>query len=418
MKHREAMRVGEVLASPRYARLWSAVRARLEASGGLARSIQLGGFSDAERRAVADLLGLDAVPAEDARIALGRIDAALRSSAAASPLREVVEALGGPVRDRRADRDAARVERERAWSTARAQLAAAGRPDLEPWLDALRAAGAVRRAAREGQGETDLLARAVAVALRLPAGGKLLPVLAAEFAGDPHALDPGRPLGGLALRAAAVIAGWSDVPPTAAARRQLWAEVGVDCDALSAQALVLGLRPRGDGVLARQLREAAEAGEPRRVTLRELRRNALAAAPGEAVHVCENPAVVAAAADALGGRCAALVCVEGVPSTASMELLASLVGSGARVLARADFDWAGLRIAGQVIATGAAPWRFGAADYLAAVERGRTGPPLAGREADAPWDTPLAAALRECGVSVPEERLLDELLGDLTLTPA
>jgi uncharacterized protein (TIGR02679 family) len=240
--------------SPQYARLFDAVRDRLESGGDLARTLQLRGFSDAARRALADLLGLRSVPAESGRVTLAALDVALQASAAHVTLREVVEAVGGLLRDRRADRHAARSAREQAWAVARARLDSAGRDDLVPWLDALRASGSVRRAAREAQGEVDLLGRAVDVALRLPASGKLLSVLAAECAGDPHSLDPGTPLGGLALRAAAAVAGWSEVPAAAASRRKLWAEVGVGCYALSAQVLVLGLRPEGAGLLARQLR--------------------------------------------------------------------------------------------------------------------------------------------------------------------
>jgi len=408
-----AEQLRSLFCSPHYARLLAAARDRLEAAGDLARSLHLRGFSDGERRTLADLLGLRAVPPESSRVTLAALDAALQASAIRASLREVVEAVGGPVHDLRADRDAARTQRELVWAAARARLEAAGREDLAPWLEALRAGGSVRRAAREGQGEAELLARAVDVALRLPASGKLLSVLAAECASDPHALDPGTPLGGLALRAAAAIAGWSEVPTAAAARRELWSEVGVDCDALSAEALVLGLRPRGDGLLARHLCEAAAAGEPRRITLRELRASDLAAVPGEPVFVCENPAVVAAAADALGDRCAPVVCVEGVPSTAAMELLGRLVASGARLLVRADFDWAGLRIAGQVLAAGGSPWRFASADYLAAVESGRGGPALGGREAVAPWAPALAEAMRSRGVAVPEERVIEDLVADL-----
>jgi uncharacterized protein (TIGR02679 family) len=194
----------------------------------------------------------------------------------------------------------------------------------------------------------------------------------------------------------------------------LWAEVGVDCDPLSATVLVHGLRPGGAGLLARHLRESAGAGEPRRVTLRELERAELGFGPGDALHVCENPAVVAAAADALGARCAALICSEGVPSTAVLLLVRRAVGQGACLRVRADLDWPGLRIAGQLMAAGnATPWRYSAADHQAALREGRIGPPLEGAPAGAAWDPALAPAMARGGVSVPEERVLDWLLDDL-----
>ena len=303
------------------------------------------------------------------------------------------------------------------WSEAREQLAAVGRAELVEWLEALRASGVLASAARAGgRAQQELLETAVPIALRLPASGQLLPVFAASVAGDPHALDPGTPLGALVLRAAAAIAGRREVPSSAPERRRLWREVGIDCDSLSADVLVLGLRPAGEDRLARHLRESAAAGEPRRVTLRELSRAELALAPRTSVFVCENPAVVEAAADALGARCAALVCVEGVPSTAAVVLLRGLAAAGARVRVHADFDWAGLRIAGQVIAeTRGEPWRFTAANYAAGITAGRAGPALIGAPAASRWDEPLARAMEGTGISVPEEQVLGDLIADLDI---
>ncbi len=429
-----AGRIRALLGGPEYRRLLEAARERLEEAGEAARSVTLAELEPAERKALAGLAGWEAIPAGPVRVDLGRLDAALRESAAGASLRDVLAAVGGPLRDRRAERRAAREERERLWSEALA--AAAGRPELVAWLEGLRASGALARAARgiarspdpgvaagspgprgepeAGRAERDLLEAAVRVALRLPARGELLSVFASSAAGDPHALDAGAPLGALVLRAAAVLAGRRQVPSTSQARRGLWREVGIDCDSLSADVLVLGLRPPGEGRLARQLRESAEDGEPRRVTLRELRGGSLALPEGAPVFVCENPAVVEAAADALGTRSAPLVCVEGVPSTAAMVLLRGLSSAGARVRVHADLDWAGLRIAGQVLAeTSGGPWRFTSADYRAALAAGQGGPRLTGAPASSPWDTSLAGAMREAGLSVPEERVLAGLIRDL-----
>ena len=404
-----------LLHGSRYARLLAAVRARVEAAGAGARSVKVCGLSGEERTALADLLGWGCVPPGDVRVRLADLDAALRESRLAASLEEVLEASGGVLRDERAERAEALARREALWEEAREALVE--RTELAGWLAELRRSGAVTRVARAaGLTAGEVLREAVRVARALPAGGRLLPVLAAELLGDPHALDPGAPLAGLALRAAMAIAGWDEPPASASARRRLWCEVGVDCDALSAQVLVLGLAPLGDGLLARQLRACAEAGEPRRVTLRELRGSSLACPPGTVVSVCENPAVVAAAADTLGARCAPLVCVEGVPSTAAMELLGALAASAARVVARADFDWVGLRIAAQVLAaTGGAPWRFGAEDYEAAAARA-SGTRLEGRTSPSPWDDLLAERMAERGRAIPEESLLPALLQDLRVS--
>jgi uncharacterized protein (TIGR02679 family) len=406
-------RIRQLLGGPEYARLFAAVRERLEEAGESARTAALDELDAVEARAVADLLGRPSAPREHVRVALAELDTALRDSAAGACLGEVLEALGGPLRDGRAERERASLERARMWAEAAARLAT--RPELCDWLERLRISGALARVANAAaRAPAELLPEVVTVALALPAPGRLLPVLAAACTGDPHALDPGTPLGGLALRAAAAVAGWEDVPATASDRRRLWREVGVDCDALSAEVLVLGLRPCGASLLSRHLREAADAGEPRRITLRELGHGAVAAVPGTPVHVCENPAVVAAAADALGPRCRALVCVEGVPSTAAMHLVRALAASGADVRARADFDWAGLRIARQVLdATRATPWRFEAPDYLDALAAAPRGPRLVGMPVDSQWSPELAAVMREHGRAVPEEQLLARLLDDL-----
>ena len=410
-----ADRIRVLLGGPLYEKLFAAARRRVEEAGEGARSMTVAGLDASERTALADLLGLGSLPDGSVRLDVERLDAALRESAAGVPLRGVLEALGGPLRDRRSERVSERAERERMWSEAREQLAAAGRAELVEWLEALRASGVLARAARAGgRVQQELLETVVPIALRLPASGELLPVFAASVAGDPHALDPGTSLGALVLRAAAAIAGRRDVPSSAPERRRLWREVGIDCDSLSADVLLLGLRPAGEDRLARHLRESAAAGEPRRVTLRELSRAELTVPPGTPVFVCENPAVVEAAAEALGSSCGALVCVEGVPSTAAVELLRRMGATGARVRVHADFDWAGLRIAGQVIAqTRGEAWRFGATDYAAQAASGRAGPRLNGPPAPSHWDESLAPAMVRTGIAVPEEQVLAALLADL-----
>ncbi|MFL5273858.1 MAG: TIGR02679 family protein [Anaeromyxobacteraceae bacterium] len=409
----DGARLRQLLGGPAYAKLFAAVRRRLEEAGEAARSVTVDGLDVQEAHALADVLGWRAAPDGAVRVELAALDRALAESAASATLREVLEALGGPIRDARSERDHAVAERERLWSDAEARVS--DRPELLAWLAGLRASGGLTRAAGAAAREPlAVLHDAVTVALSLPAPGRLLAVLAAACTGDPHALDAGTPLGGLVLRAAAALAGWERVPSGASERRRLWREVGVDCDALSAEVLVVGLRPAGASLLARHLREAADAGEPRRVTLRELARAGVAVAPGTVVSVCENPAVVAAAAEVHGGRCGALVCVEGVPSTAAMELVRALAACGAALRVHADLDWAGLRIARQVIdATGGAPWRFDARAYVDAVARVPRGPRLLGGRVDSPWDPGLAAAMAEHGVAIPEEQVLPELLGDL-----
>lgn len=409
-----AGRARALLGGAPYGRLLAAARARLEEVGEGARSVTLAGLDGDERRALSSLLGWDAVPGDPVRVRLAALDRALQDSAVGLPLREVLEALDGPLRDRRAERRDRREARERMWSAALEAAAARGRPELVRWIEGLRASGALTRAAAVGAVEPGaLLDRALRIACALPASGELLAVFAARTAGDSHALDAGTPLGGLVLRAAQAMTGIGEELASSAGRRRLWREVGIACDSLSADVLVLGLRPEGDGLVARQLRESAGAGEPRRLTLRELGSARLAAAPGTPVHVCENPSVVEAAADVLGARCRPLVCVEGIPTTAALTLLRGLAAS-ARLRVHADLDWAGLQIVAQILAeAGGAPWRMSASDYRAALAASSHGPPLGARPVPASWDPALAPAMVAGGRAVLEEQVVEALLADL-----
>ncbi len=63
---------------------------------------------------------------------------------------------------------------------------------------------------------------------------------------------------------------------------------------------------------------------------------------------------------------------------------------------------------------GARPWRFGAADYVAAVRTATSpGRPLEGKPIEASWDEALAAAMQHHRISVAEEATAASLLQDL-----
>jgi uncharacterized protein (TIGR02679 family) len=407
--------IRQCLAGPAYRKLFAAVRRRLEEAGERAHLVTVRGLDQAERRAIADLLGWQTLPADPVGIDVARLDHALRESRLAAGLSEVVEALGGPLVDRRAHREAVRAGEEALWRRAAGHPVVIARPELSRWLDELRALGLLTRCARRAEWQPDtLIELALQVIERLPAGGILLAVLAADVTGDAHALDPGQPLAGLVLRAARHLAGWTALPAAAAARRRLWAEVGVLCDPLSADVLVLGLRPAGDNRLAHHLRAWADAGEPRRLTLRELTGSALRVDAGAEVFVCENPSVVAAAANRLGRDCAPLVCVEGMPSTAALELLHQLRRHGAQVRFHADFGWAGVRI-GNLLTEQlqAAPWRFDARTYRSACAELVESMPLTGAAVEAIWDRELRAAMEAGGRAIFEEQILHILISDL-----
>ena len=404
-------RVAALVADDGQRRLLARLRRRLE-RGGHPATVLLRGLDRDERRALADLLGRAERAGAQVRVSIDELDTALRSSRVAAGLIEVLEELGGPLADSRAERRAL----EQAWDELYDELAGgsadpAWRAD---WVDALRR-GTLRRLAGDvGEGRS-VARQALAVLDHLPAAGIQLAVLAARMTGDPHALDPGRgALPVLVLSAVAVQLGLPpDQPADARDRRELWAAVGVRCDPLSVTTLVHGLRVHGGGLLGETLRAHAAAGEPLRLTLRQLG-DATLDVPGGVLFVCENPSVLAAAADDLGAAGAPLLCVEGVPSTATHALLDALGEVELRV--HTDFDAGGIRIANLLHRRlGAGSWRHEAEDYLTGLASVDSTTPLTGPIDDAVWDHDLSAVMRERGAALHEEQVLGDLLDDLGL---
>jgi uncharacterized protein (TIGR02679 family) len=188
--------------------------------------------------------------------------------------------------------------------------------------------------------------------------------------------------------------------------------------------LCLGLPGDARTPLGRVLALQREAGQPAVLTLRQLRFHD-EALPTGSVWICENPVVIAAAADELGSRCPPLVCVGGQPSAAGWRLLDLLAAGGAEFRYHGDFDWGGIRIANAVrqrVAQSQSiwrPWRYdrdayeaGATAMLAAQAAARP-PRLAGEPVSTPWDPRLATAMTRHDVRVEEELSLDILLADL-----
>jgi uncharacterized protein (TIGR02679 family) len=253
---------------------------------------------------------------------------------------------------------------------------------------------------------------------RLPSSGVPIGRLAAECCGDAHALDDGRPAGTLVLSAVRALAGLPFAAEGAAgSRRASWAAVGVHLDELSSLALCLGLPGDTRTALGRTLASCREAGQPAVLTLRQLRCHN-EPLPVARVRICENPVVVAAAADELGAGCQPLVCVGGQPSVAGWRLLELLAAGGAEFGYHGDFDWGGVRIADGVYQrVNWRPWWYDRQAYEAAMSAVHPLTPLAGlagEPAATPWDPELAAAMRHRNVRIEEELTLDALLQDLS----
>ena len=394
-------------------------RDRLEAGRPLTGVVTLAGATIEQRRAVERLTGRPPRSGTSLTVSLPEVDRVVRESGAApGGLAEAVVLLTGPVRDLSRER----ADTASAWAAAFAplDLVVTGRAELAAWRGWLDSTGVARRLAPSPDAALALLGQVAAVLRRLPSRGIPVGRLAAECCGDAHALDEGRPAGTLALSAVRALAGLPFAAEVGAdARRAAWAAVGVYLDELSSLVLCLGLPGDTRTALGKVLAAQREAGQPAVLTLRQLRCHDAALTAGP-VWVCENPVVIAAAADELGDRCPPLVCVGGQPSAAGWRLVDLLGAGGATFHYHGDFDWGGIRIAGAVRQRADQgrwlPWRYDRDAYEAAVAlAGPAGalPRLAGDPAITPWDPGLADAMSRHGVRVEEELSLDALLADL-----
>ncbi|MFD0266007.1 TIGR02679 family protein [Streptomyces sp. NPDC127106] len=402
----DAVRLHRLLGVPELAWLVERTRRRLAAEQPLTGAVTLARPTPDQRRAAERLLGRAPGDGRSLTVRLEVVDSVLRRSGISPDgLAAAITALTGPI----TLLGPARLAEEAAWQEAYAPIdeLAEERPPLKAWAVRLRGDGLVRRLAGTPAAARILLDRAATVLRALPAEPPVsLPAFAARVLDGSHALDDGTALATVALSGIRALTGFPD-GTGAAWRRDAWASAGLLRDELSSTVLALNLR----GTPA--LDWLADAGEPAVLTLRQLVRSP-PAPHAEAVHVCENPAVLAAAADAHGQDCAPLVCLQGQPSAAALALLRHLHEGGATVHYHGDFDWGGLRIASVLLRSVPwRPWRFTAADYRAACLTGPAGPPLTGRPAEAPWDLELSDALAELGIRVEEERVLPALLSDL-----
>jgi uncharacterized protein (TIGR02679 family) len=398
-------RLRRVLGGEELAPLRGRLRARYERGTDLDQ-FTLTDLATHERRALAGLLGRRAIAAGSMRLRRSELDSALAHAGIAGSLRQALEFLDGPLSDRRADRTA----RGHSWNAA---FASAQEPRLVALVaDVVGAALVKRLSASNPERAGILLSQAAHVISRLPGRGASRAQLAAEVLGDSHGLDNGRPVASVVLRACAadpfletVEAAGLQSPEESF--RERWARLGVTVNPLTLPALCLNLPIMDpDRVLS--------AGEPLHLSLRRLLRRPPAwAVAGRDVFICENPDIVAIAADRFGSTCAPLVCTDGMPSAAQQTLLAQLAVGGARIRYHGDFDWGGLTIGNFVMRKFAAePWRFGTTDYLAAAAI--HGIPLRGERAVvAQWDDGLARAMADRGVAVHEEGVAEILMTDL-----
>lgn len=359
--------------------------------------LRLGALSEAEHAALAALAGRPARHVRSMQIDAAEIDSALARAGLAVSLRDALEQIDGPIIDLIAERQQVRSQ----WQ----QLVEdCEHPGLRSALQTSIGLGLLKRLCHSRpEAGARLIRDADRVLQRLPAAGIPRAQLAVAALGDAHALDAGSPVGTLVLTALRHGAA-ADLDGERA--RELWAAAGVLVNELARPALALNL-PGPTG---------ANPGEPAYLSLRRLLRSPPAwAVMGRPVFVCENPNLLAIAADQLGPNCAPLVCTDGMPAAAQRVLLVQLRAAGATLHYHGDFDWPGLRIGNQMVREHAArPWCFSTADYHAAVAGApRPGRPLDDAAVSALWDDTLADAMLAERLAIDEEGLADVLLDDL-----
>ena len=360
-----------------------------------ADAFTLANLSDAERDVLAGLLGRARSGQRSLRLSHAALDEALRRAGLAPDLRAALEALDGPIVDTRA----AKARRAAAW----AEVFARVEPSLTEFVREPAHQGLVKRLAGQDTARAAaLLTDADRVLVQLPSPGTARAHLAATTLGNAHALDNGQPVATLIRR----VLGPAREQPR---MRDLWAEQGVLVNELAKPVATLNLATTGHSASDKLIQAAATAGEPLHLSLRLLLRATPSWQPDQTLHVCENPEILAAAADALGPACPPIICIDGQLSAAPRTLLDQLTAAGAKIHYHGDFDWPGLTIANTLHARyGFTPWRFTAADYCP-----DHGPALAGPVVEARWDSELMARMREAGIAIHEESELEVLLADL-----
>ena len=327
----------------------------------------------------------------------------------AESLRDALEKLDGPIVNRAALAD----EQRAGWA---AVFAGVSIQSLSSWLASTLNQGLVKRhSGARTQFAAQLLSRVELVLKFLPTNGMTRSQLAAVVLGDAHALDPGRPESSIVLAVLrhARRAG-EEEQDIEEDRRETWATAGVLVNELARPALFLNLPVVPSGLSAGR-HHLGPFGEPDFISLRKLLRTMPAwNVAGRDVFVCENPNIVAIAADRLGHDCAPLVCTDGMPGAAQRTLLSQLAAAGARLWYHGDFDWPGIGIANLVIREQLArPWRMSADDYVSATKTMTTRVALAGAVVAASWDDELTAQMMALDVRVAEEALAARILIDL-----
>jgi uncharacterized protein (TIGR02679 family) len=372
--------------------------------------ITLSRATEAERTTVERLLGRPPRLGTSLRVDPDAVGDALARAGIAPDLSSALEALDGPLRDRAAEREAQAKRWQQVFDELAERAQALG---LAGWLDALAASGLLKRLSGDDPDVgRRLLAASLDVLAQLPGDGINRASLAARCLGDAHALDRGQPVAALVRQA--LQRHWRGGAPGATDERSIWAHAGVLVGGdINSTVLVYQLPVADNGPTARMLAAQNQAAEPTYLTLRQLLRQPprwdVAERP---VYVCENPTVVAEAAERLGRDCAPIIATNGQPQAAVATLLEQLTDAGATLRCRADLDWTGIRIVNALLRRfPGTPWRMDTTTLQAYDDL--PGSPLVGNPVEDEWQPDLTIALQQRGLALQEEQLLEALIADL-----
>lgn len=345
-------------------------------------TLRFSNASPEQRSAIDNLLGRKSTVGPHVSLPLEKLPAT------EDELREILGKLRGPL----TDHSARRRHLTEAWDALFLRWT-----DRLPFLVGARADGTLKRVSQDPEHAEELLKTVHRIMSEAPHGNIFLATLAARLTGDSHALDRGKPLSTLILRAS----GHSG-------RRTAWSDLGVVIDDLSAPALCHNLPAANLPWIAWH----CENGEPYFLPWRQIRD--FRPAPDIAkVFICENPAIVSEAATRIGRDSHPLICTNGIPNSTLKALLETLAAARIPLHIRADFDWPGVRIVDDLCGSAATaiPWRMTPADYRSC---GATRP-LTGSPPSATSQPELVAAMNACGLAAYEEDLMDHLIADLRL---
>lgn len=276
-------RLQRLLGDPHLSKLRARLRSRYE-RGFESGVVTLTSLSEIERTALAGLLGLPLRSGASMRIEIEAVDAGLRNAGLADSLREALVLLDGSITDKVAERAATSAQ----WHKVRS----ACEPPMAAMLSNAQGLGLLKRLSNSDPQIGAELCQAAQCVLRcLPATGMARSRLAAEALGDAHALDSGHPVATLVqavLRSQRCDCLAEDEQLDESVR-SIWADAGVLVNELARPALFLNLPVAGSIVAS---------GQPGYLSLRELLRTSPALdVSGRTVFVCENPNLVAIAAE-------------------------------------------------------------------------------------------------------------------------